>query len=280
MIEIGVSAAVTAWQDLADRLERHKVVVDRELEDAKVNLRHRVIALRDEIERWQAKWSSKPEILTLDWIITMKERWTYLKEQMDVVKNDCKKIDLNVDDVLDDNEDNSKILELQLELEESNCRFQAEFLEELKNQEEEEWTVARKRLPRLHDWLDSWESRIKVQLKDGSKDQSLDRKDNLEMDTFVGKKVRNVRSAIDWLELLRGDEIAEEHWGELMPVLELKNVRSVADITLGHLLSSTEKIQGCVEKIKVILKEKFLGLLKVYGRSKNVLFISKSCSSY
>ena len=250
--ETGVSAAYTAWQDLADRLQRHKAVIDRELEDAKVNLRHRAVALRDEIERWQAKWLSKPEILTLDWIISMKERWTYLKEQLDILRNDCRKIELNVDDVLEGDEANMKKLELQLEVEESNCRFQAEFLEELKNQEEEEWTVARRRLPRLHDWLDSWESRIKVQLKDRLKEETADQKDNLETGTFVGRKVREVRGTIEWLQLLRGDEVADEHWGELMPLLGLRDAKSVRDITLGHLLRSAQKIQENVDKIKVI----------------------------
>ena len=247
-----MSAAYTAWQVLADRLERHKAVIDRELEDARVNLRHRAVALRDEIERWQAKWLSKPEILRLDWIISMKERWTYLKEQLDILRNDCRKIELNVDDVLEGDEENTKKLELQLEVEESNCRFQAEFLEELRNQEDEEWTVARRRLPRLHDWLDSWESRIKVQLKDRLKEESADQKDNLEMDTFVGKKVREVRGTIEWLQLLRGDEVADEHWGELMPLLELRDVKSVRDITLGHLFRSAQKIQENADKIKVI----------------------------
>lgn len=246
-----MSAAYTAWQDLTDRLERHKTVVNRELEDAKVNLRHRAVAVRDEIERWQAKWASKPEIPSLDWIISMRERWTNLKEQLDALKTDCQRIVLDIDDVLEDNEESMKKLELQMDLEESNCRFQAEFLEELKNQEEEEWTVARRRLPRLHDWLDSWESRIRVQLKDQLKEESANQRDSFEMDTFVGRKVREVRSAIEWLQLLRGDEIAEEHWGELMPLLDLRNVKNARDITLGHLFRSVEKIQENTEKIKV-----------------------------
>ncbi|XP_017764042.1 PREDICTED: cytoplasmic dynein 2 heavy chain 1 [Eufriesea mexicana] len=251
----GVSSAYAAWQDLTDRLERHKAVVDRELEDAKVNIRHRAVALRDEIERWQAKWSSKPEILTLDWIISMKERWIYLKEQLDVLKNNCQKIELNVDDILEDNDETMKRLDMQLEVEESNCQFQTEFLEELKNQEDEEWSVARRRLPRLHDWLDSWENRIRVQLKDRLKEQSVDQKDNLEVDTFVGKRVREVRATIEWLQLLRGDEIADEHWGELLPLLDVKGVKHVRDITLGHLFRSAKNIQENVEKIKEITKK-------------------------
>lgn len=240
-------------------MERYKSVIDRELEDAKVNLRHRAIALRDEIERWQAKWSSKPEILILDWIISMKERWTYLKEQLDVLRNDCRKIDLKIDDVLENNEDNINRLEVQLEIEESNCRFQVEFMEELKNQEDEEWTVARRRLPRLHDWLDSWENRIRVQLKDQLKEQLMDGKNgSFEVDTFVGKKVGEVRGTIEWLQLLRGDEIAEEHWGELMPLLGLRDVKNVRDITLGHLLRSAKKIEENVDKIKVISLRYFI----------------------
>ncbi|XP_031838829.2 dynein cytoplasmic heavy chain beethoven isoform X1 [Nomia melanderi] len=250
----GVSAAHTSWQDLADRLERHKAVVARELEDAKVNLRHRGVALRDEIERWQTKWSSKPGILNLDWIISMRERWTNLKEQLDVLKTDCRRVELSIDELLDENDETVKTLEMQLEVEESNCRFQAEFMEELKNQEDEEWAVARRRLPRLHDWLDSWENRIRVQLKDQLKDDTPEQRDNLEMNTFVGRKVREIRAGIEWLQLLRGDEIAEEHWGELRSVLNLTDVKNVRDITLGHLLRSVEKIEENSEKIKDIAK--------------------------
>nr|XP_033320776.1 cytoplasmic dynein 2 heavy chain 1 [Megalopta genalis] len=250
----GVTAAYTSWQDLADRLERHKMVVARELEDAKVNLRHRGVALRDEIERWQTKWSSKPEILSLDWIISMRERWTNLKEQLDVLKTDCCRVELSIDELLEDNEETVKNLELQLEVEESNCRFQAEFIEELKNQEDEEWTVARRRLPRLHDWLDSWENRIRVQLKDQLKEDSLEQRDSLEASTFVGRKVREIRGGIEWLQLLRGDEIAEEHWGELRAVLNLIDVKNVRDITLGHLLRSVQKIEEHSERIKEIAR--------------------------
>ncbi|KZC10148.1 Cytoplasmic dynein 2 heavy chain 1 [Dufourea novaeangliae] len=250
----GVSAAFTSWQDLAERLERHKAVVARELEDAKVNLRHRGVALRDEIERWQTKWSTKPDILTLDWIVSMKERWTNLREQLDVLKIDCRRVDLTIDEISEDNEENMKKLELQLEVEESNCRFQAEFIEELKNQEDEEWMVARRRLPRLHDWLDSWENRIRVQLKDQGKDESSDQRDGPEMNTFVGKKVREIRAAIEWLQLLRGDEVAEEHWAELRSLLNLVDVRSIRDITLGHLLRTVDKIEENSEKIKDITK--------------------------
>lgn len=243
-VKTGVSAAYTSWQDLADRLERHKTVVGRELEDAKVNLRHRAVALRDELERWQTKWSSKPEIVALDWIISMRERWTNLREQLDALNTDCGRIELNVEDILEKNEESMKKQELQLEVEESNCRFQAEFLEELRNQEEEEWIVASRRLARLHDWLDSWENRIRVQLKDQLKDES-------EMDTSVGRKVREVRDAIEWLQLLRGDEIADEHWAELKPLLDLNDVKNTRDITLGHLLRSVDKIEENAEMIKV-----------------------------
>lgn len=117
------------------------------------------------------------------------------------------------------------------------CRFQAEFLEELKNQEMEEWAVARRRLPRLHDWLDSWESKIRLH-------------DNIEADTFAGKKINEVRSAIESIQLLRGDEIADEHWTELIPILDLK-VESPRDITLGHLLCATKALTENEGRIKV-----------------------------
>lgn len=116
-------------------------------------------------------------------------------------------------------------------------RFQSEFLEELKNQETEEWAVARRRLPRLHDWLDSWESKIRLQ-------------DNLEIDTFVGKKINEIRSAIESIQLLRGDEIANEHWTELIPILGLK-VENPRDITLGDLLACSKALEKNEDRIKV-----------------------------
>lgn len=118
-----------------------------------------------------------------------------------------------------------------------NHRFQSEFLEELKNQETEEWAVARRRLPRLHDWLDSWKNKIRLH-------------DNLETDTFVGRKINEIRSAIESIQPLRGDEIANEHWTELIPVLGLK-IENPRDITLGHLLACTKALKENEDRIKV-----------------------------
>lgn len=95
----------------------------RLLEDAKVNLRHRAIALRDERERWQAKWSARSENLTLDWLISMKERWLNLNEQMDSLKADCKRITLDLESIMEDDEINLSQLERELEIEESNYRL-------------------------------------------------------------------------------------------------------------------------------------------------------------
>ncbi|XP_020293197.1 cytoplasmic dynein 2 heavy chain 1 [Pseudomyrmex gracilis] len=236
----GVTAAHAAWQELGDRLEKHKAVMARLLEDAKVNLRHKAIALRDERERWQAKWSKRSDNITLDWLMLMKERWINLNEQMNSLKLDCKRISLDLETVFEDDEINLSQLERELESEESNYRFQSEFLEELRNQETEEWAVARKRLPRLHDWLDSWESKIHLE-------------NNHEIDTYVGKKINEVRSAIEAVQLLRGDELAEEHWTELIPILGLK-VENARDITLGHVFACTKVLKENEDKIKTITK--------------------------
>lgn len=119
-------------------------------------------------------------------------------------------------------------------------RFQSEFLEELKNQETEEWAVARRRLPRLHDWLDSWENKIRLH-------------DNLELDTFVGRKIKEIRSAIESVQSLRGDEIADEHWTELIPILSLK-IESPRHITLGHLFACTKALKENEDRIKVRIR--------------------------
>lgn len=97
--------------------------------------------------------------------------------------------------------------------------------------------MARRRLPRLHDWLDSWESKIRLH-------------DNLEADTFAGKKINEVRSAIESIQLLQGDEIADEHWTELIPILGLK-VENPRDITLGHLLGAKKALMENEERVKV-----------------------------
>lgn len=104
-------------------MEKHKTVMTRLLEDAKVNLRHRAIALRDERERWQAKWSARTENMSLDWLLSMKERWVNLNEQMDSLKVDCKRVNLDLESVLEDDEINLSQLERELEAEESNYRF-------------------------------------------------------------------------------------------------------------------------------------------------------------
>ncbi|XP_011311295.1 cytoplasmic dynein 2 heavy chain 1 [Fopius arisanus] len=246
----GISGALAAWEGLADRLERHKTVVARQLEDAKINLRHRGVALRDEKERWEARWSSKPETVTLDWLASMRERWTTLEEQRDSLTADCTRVGLNINEILDDDVEASRRLEAELDAEESNCRFQEEFLKELENQEAEEWSVARRRLPRLHDWLDSWEERIRIHLKDP--EESKSGQDVLQIDTFVEKKIKEIRGGIEWVQLLRGDELAEEHWNDLKTVIGVGG--NLRDVTLGNLLKAAPMIRDNVERVKEISK--------------------------
>ncbi|KAF7378965.1 hypothetical protein HZH66_015199 [Vespula vulgaris] len=252
----GINTANIGWQELADRLEKHKAVVSRQLEDTKVNLRHRGIALRDEIERWETKWLEKPDVIGIDWITSMRDRWITLTEQRDSLNIDCQRIGVNLKDIIEDDSTNLRKLEAQLEAEESNCRFQAEFLEELDNQRAEEWAVARRRLPRLHDWLDSWETRIRLQsIEDrSSKDEDKVSSNNVQVETFVGKRLREIRDAIDWIQLLRGDEIAEEHWTELKAILCLNDIKNLRDLTLGHILDCKDKLRDNVDRVKEITK--------------------------
>ncbi|KAI4495703.1 hypothetical protein M0802_008538 [Mischocyttarus mexicanus] len=251
----GINSANLAWQELSDRLEKHKTVVARQLEDTKVNLRHRGVALRDEIERWETKWLSKDDIITMDWISSMRDKWITLTEQRDSLNIDCQRIGLNLIEIIDDDDTtNLKKLEAQLEAEESNCRFQAEFIEELDNQRAEEWAVARRRLPRLHDWLDSWDTRIRLQSNNKDSNDQEQQSNDVVVETFVGKQLREIRDAIEWIQLLRGDEIADEHWTELKLVLDLNDIKNLRDLTLGHILDSKDKIKDNASRVKEITK--------------------------
>lgn len=269
-----MSSTHAAWQELIDRLENYKTVITRQVEDAKVNLRHRGMALRDERERWEVRWSSKSTEngITMEWIESMRLKLFELIQERDALVNDCGRLGLTFDEISVEAGDSLSKLELELEAEESNCRFQGEFLEELKRQESEEWSVARRRLPRLHDWLDSWEAKIKIysqQSSEGEKEMNS----SLEIETFVGKKLREIRNAIEWIQILRGDELAEEHWMELRSILDLTDVRDSRDITLGHLLSATNKYKENAERVKVREKKrpynngirKILILIKSYS---------------
>ncbi|XP_051159645.1 cytoplasmic dynein 2 heavy chain 1 [Leptopilina boulardi] len=244
----GISAAHATWESLTDKLQRHQAVMIRQVEDAKVNLRHKAIALRDDRERWETKWSSKPEDITIDWLDSMKERWTTLKNQKEALKSDCQRIGIDLGEIFQE-EDNADSLEAELEAEEVNCKFQSEFIEELKKQEDEEWSVARRRIARLHDWLDSWDARLKVHSKDQEFDQ--ERKKVLP-ESYVKKRIDEIRSAIEWIQILRGDELAEEHWAELKPILKL-NVNT-RDISLGDLLRCYKNIQENEDRVKEITK--------------------------
>ncbi|XP_066585667.1 cytoplasmic dynein 2 heavy chain 1 [Prorops nasuta] len=243
----GVKAAHANWQNLTDRLERHKSVVARTLEDAKVNLRHKGVALRDERERWEERWSSREKKdLSLDWIASMRDRWSLLTKETQTLKDDCEMLGLDANEILAIEEsdlENMSKLELQLDAEESNWKFHGDFLDELKKQEAEEWMVARRRLHRFHDWLDSWESRIKSVDPQGN---SLER---------TTSRIGELRTAVDWLQLLRSDDLAEEHWTELWSILGLNNrIKGLHDVTLGELLGTTDKIQENVDRVKEIGK--------------------------
>lgn len=243
--------AHTAWESLKERLDNYQNVMVHQLEEAKVNLRHQVLAVHDEQERWSAKWSTRSEIITTDWLEMMREKWTNLTEQRNILVNDCKKLNLPIQEIFDNDESVISHMEAELEAEELNCKFHNEFMEELKKHEEEEWSVARRRLPKLHDWLDSWNTQIQMQSRNQAEISLRDESTKVQAHSFIEKKIVDLREAIDSVQLLRGDELAEEHWNELRELLELKSVRQTRDITLGHLLKSSHLIKSNAERIKV-----------------------------
>ena len=248
----GLSNAHTSWDSLKERLDNYHDVMLHQLEEAKLNLRHQVLAVHDEQERWNAKWAARPEVITKDWIEIMREKWTNLSEQRDTLINDCKRLNLPVREIFESDEKMITQMEAELEAEEINCKYQSEFLEELQRHEEEEWSVARRRLPKVHDWLDSWESRIHLQSRNNQREESLEEEAaKMEANSFITKKIAELREGLDYVQLLRGDELAEEHWNELREMLELTKLRRMSDITLGHLLQSAHLIKANAERIKV-----------------------------
>ncbi|XP_058798637.1 cytoplasmic dynein 2 heavy chain 1 [Phymastichus coffea] len=249
----GLSNASTAWDSLKERLDNYHDVMLHQLEEAKLNLRHQVLAMHDDQERWKDVWASRPAVVTKDWLEIMRERWINLIEQRDVLVNDCKRLNLPVDEIFESNEKLIAQLEAELETEELNNRFQSEFIEELQKHEEEEWSVARRRLPKLHEWLDSWESRLHLQMKnqpESLKEESAKQEAN----SFIERKIVELRDAVECVQLLRAEDLAEEHWNELNEILELGVLKRMSDITLGHLLKSAPLIKSNLDRVKDITK--------------------------
>jgi dynein heavy chain 2 len=228
----------------------HSVML-HQLEEAKLNLRHQVLAVHDEQERWNAKWLARPEVLTNEWIETMRERWTNLSEQRDTLISDCKRLNLPVDEIFATDEKVVARMEAELEAEELNCKFQGEFIEELKRHEEEEWTVARRRLAKLHDWLDSWDRQIQLHSKNQREESLQDEGVKQSGHSYIERRIAELRASIEWTQLLRGEELADEHWNELKGILELQEVKHPSSITLGHLLERSQLIEANAERIKV-----------------------------
>lgn len=247
-----MSNANTAWESLKERLDNYHDVMLHQLEEAKLNLRHQVLAMHDDQERWKDQWASRPEIVTKDWLEIMREKLTNLIEQRDLLVSDCKRLNLPVDEIFESNEKLISQLEAELEAEELNCRFQNEFIEELQRHEEEEWTVARRRLPKLHDWLDSWESRIHLQSRNQPESLKAESAQQ-EANSFIERKIAELRDSMECVQLVRGEELADEHWNELREILELEKLTRMSDITLGHLLKSAKHIKTHSDRIKVIV---------------------------
>ncbi|XP_023246189.1 cytoplasmic dynein 2 heavy chain 1 [Copidosoma floridanum] len=247
----GLSNAHASWDGLKERLDNYQGVMVHQMEEAKLNLRHQVLAVHDEQERWRAKWAARPSTVTKDWIEMMREKWTNITEQRDILVNDCKRLSLPVQEIFESDENTLAQMEAELEAEELNCKFQGEFIEELQRHEEEEWGIARRRLPKFHDWLDSWQDRVQLQTKDRQGEaEELARR---EAHSFIEKKIAELREALDLVQLLRGDDLADEHWSELRDILGL-NVRRTDELTLGHLLRSAESIKTNLERVKDVTK--------------------------
>ncbi|XP_011502016.1 PREDICTED: cytoplasmic dynein 2 heavy chain 1 [Ceratosolen solmsi marchali] len=251
----GLDNAHIACESLKERMRNYQGVMVHQLEEAKLNLRHQVLAVHDEQERWNAKWMARPEVLGNDWIETMRERWTNLSEQRDMLVSDCKRLNLPVDEIFASDDKMVARMEAELEAEELNCKFQSEFMDELRRQEEEEWTVARRRLAKFHDWLDSWQGQIQLHSKN-QREESLQEHDTSKhlAHSYIERRILELRESVEWVQLLKGEELADEHWSELKDILELEGVKHSNGITLGHLLQRSQLIQANAERIKDVTK--------------------------
>lgn len=178
-----------------------------------------------------------------------------INEQRLSLRADCARLGLKYEDVIEQDDGFILKLEQQLLAEELSCKFQSEFLEELKKQEEEEWIVARRRIPKFYDWLESWEARVKLQTEDEK---------TVVNDSFVNKKIREIKACLENIQLLRGDELADEHWLELIPILKLQDVRQARSITLGHLLNSADVIEQNIDRIRASIFLPFF-YLKIFS---------------
>lgn len=94
-----MSGAKAAWEGLGDRLERHQSVIARQIEDAKLNLRHRYIALRDDRERWEVRWTDRPEVVDLEWLELTRERWSGIRESRKALDDECGRLGLRLEEI-------------------------------------------------------------------------------------------------------------------------------------------------------------------------------------
>uniref|UniRef100_A0ABD2XKY5 Dynein heavy chain, cytoplasmic n=1 Tax=Trichogramma kaykai TaxID=54128 RepID=A0ABD2XKY5_9HYME len=250
----GLNNAHIAWESLKERLDTYQNVMVRQLEEAKVNLNHQVLAVRDEQERWVSKWLERPEAITPDWLENMREKWTGIAEQRQTLINDCKKLNIDIEEVFASDEAIVEQMEQELNSEEINCKLQSDFMDELRKQEEEEWSIVKKRIPKLYDWLDSWRAQIKSNEKQQRRSDGQNEKGTTkQFHSFIEKKIESLSEDVDLIQVLRSDELAEEHWNELKDILGL-DVRRTNEITLKHLLSNVQSIRTNYDRIKEVTK--------------------------
>lgn len=241
------------WKSLAKKLTENQARLGRQLDTAKGRLGQDGARLRDDRIEWQRDWtSSRPDDMdsAAEWLESMRSRWAALAKRKASLQASGSRLGMEFADISGEGLEIYDTLESGLLAEEENCKYINEFLDELKEYEEEEWSLANKMLPRFYMWLDSWEARARVRVQ--VQVQPPPENEKGPDTSHIAQRICRIRQGLSYIEILRGNELVDEHWIELFSILKINDIRSTRNVTLGQLLQHHDKLRDSHEHVKVV----------------------------
>lgn len=231
------------WDQLQPLIENHSISLQRQIDIMRDYVESQITNLREEAEKFEIRWETMIQSLkdSEDYNSNLfrerQQNWNTIKERREQLENDCAKF--NIEFQVDLRDVFTKIDE-KVQVQGKEWEVLEQFLLELDQIGDEEWTVYRRRPYILTNFLNDWTSNLNSS--------------NNAAASKIRKLMVNYQSALPVLQNLQSDGLTERHWAKLFSMFGRSPI-PMHDILLKDVLMNSAELQLNADEIQNMVRQ-------------------------
>lgn len=236
-----IDSLVSQWEKLLPLIDNHQNLIQGQIEVLKDNLGSKIKSFDDEIEKFLIKFEDTLKDLEgdpnsdIDSFIKRKSDWNAFLDKKQALLEECEKF--NATPLIDKVQENFLVVHEKVVQLQKDWVLYVDFCEQMKNIEETEWSVLRRKSSMFAEFLSEWESKTLNQ--------------NVQPALRIRKHIEHYRQTLPILNILQTESLNDKHWTHIFQLINLKP-KPYLDLTLQDVLQNSSKLLNKSEEIRTI----------------------------